>query len=96
MHHMQMVAGNSVKQIGFLFLIGPANSISTDEFSEKLISIASDTIPKSKHSVRKHNKVWFNDLCKDAIKNRKKALKKRKILPYIRKYRPLQNHPGQN
>ena len=26
MHHMQMLAGNSVKQIGFPLLIGPANS----------------------------------------------------------------------
>jgi len=65
--------------------LGSGNpNISIDEFTEKLISIAFDTIPKSKHSVCKHNKdnkVWFNDSCKDAIKNRKKALRKVRSCP---------------
>jgi len=62
--------------------LGSGNpNISIDEFTEKLISTASDTILKSTHSGPKHNKVWFNDLCKDAIKKRKKTLRKIKSCP---------------
>jgi len=43
--------------------------ISVDECSEKLIAIATDTIPKSNFSRQKHNTVWFNDCpqCFDAV-----------------------------
>jgi len=34
--------------------------ISLDEFSEKIIAIASNNIPKSKFCVWRHNTVWFN------------------------------------
>jgi len=55
--------------------------ISLDEFSEKIIAIANNNIPKSKFCVRRHNTVWFNDTCKEAIKRRKKALMKVKSSP---------------
>jgi len=43
-------------------LLGCCNpDISLDEFSEKLITIAKNNIPKSKFSIRKPNTVWFND-----------------------------------
>jgi len=62
--------------------LGCSNSgISLDEFSEKIIAIANNNIPKSKLCVRRHNTVWFNDTCKEAIKKRKKALRKVKSLP---------------
>ena len=35
--------------------------ISLNEFSEKIIAIANNNIPKSKFCVRRHNSVWFND-----------------------------------
>jgi len=50
--------------------------ISIDEFFEKLIAIATNTIPKSKFSHRKHNTIWINDTCNEAISKRKKALRK--------------------
>ena len=55
--------------------------ISLDEFSEKIIAIANNNIPKSKFCVRRHNTVWFDDTCKEAIKKRKKALRKVKSSP---------------
>ena len=67
-------------------------AVSFDEFSEKLITIAKNNIPKSKFSVRKHNTVWFNDTCKEAIKERKKALRKVKSSPTsenIQKYKVI-------
>jgi len=56
-------------------------SISLDEFSEKIIAIANNNIPKSKFSVRRHNTVWFSDTCKEAIKKKKKSLRKVKSSP---------------
>ena len=50
-------------------------------FTENLISIASCTIPKSKAGKRTVNTVWFNSSCKDAIRSRKKALKRAKLSP---------------
>jgi len=58
-----------------------SSSISAEDFSEKLIDIAAYTIPKSKPSVRKSNTIWFNDECKEARSNRKKALQKVKSCP---------------
>ena len=47
-------------------------------FTNTLIEIANETIPKSHISKNKLPKVpWFNDACKQAIKERKKALRKR-------------------
>jgi len=58
-----------------------SSSISVEDFSEKLIDIAAYTIPKSKLSIRKRNTIWFNDECKEARSNRKKALQKVKSCP---------------
>jgi len=49
--------------------------ISLDEFSEKLLTIAKNNIPKSKCSIRQNNTVWFNNTCKETINKRKKALR---------------------
>ena len=63
-------------------LLGCCNpDISLDEFSENLITIAKNNIPKSKLSVPKHNTVWLNDTCKEAINKRTKALRKVKSSP---------------
>ena len=44
------------------------------EFTDTLIEIANQTIPKSHISKNKVPKItWFNDVCKQAIKERKKA-----------------------
>ena len=55
--------------------------ISLDEFSDKLVTIVKNNIPKRKVSVRKRNTVWFTDTCKEAINKRKKALRKVKYSP---------------
>ena len=41
-------------------------------FSDTIITIANETIPKTTSSPRIH-KPWFNDTCRSAIKARKKA-----------------------
>ncbi|WP_419619004.1 hypothetical protein, partial [Thiolapillus sp.] len=47
------------------------------QFTDTLIEIANQTIPKSHISQNKLPKVpWFNDVCKQAIKERKKAQRK--------------------
>ena len=47
------------------------------QFTDTLIEIANQTIPKSHISKNKLPKVpWFNDACKQAIKERKKAQRK--------------------
>ena len=47
------------------------------KFTDILIEIAIQTIPKSHISKNKLPKVpWFNDVCKQAIKERKKAQRK--------------------
>jgi hypothetical protein len=43
------------------------------KFNETVISIADETIPKTSTNPKHPSKPWFNDDCKDAIKNRKKA-----------------------
>ena len=43
------------------------------KFSETVISIADETIPKTSTNPKHPGKPWFNDECKDAIKYRKKA-----------------------
>ena len=43
-------------------------------FTNMLIDIANETISKSKLRVVKNNTVWYNDECKNARKERKKAL----------------------
>ena len=50
-------------------------------FSEKLIAIASHTIPKSKPGKRTVNTVWFNSECKAAKRACRKALKTAKKSP---------------
>ena len=49
-------------------------------FSKTLISIAEESIPKTS-SNKKHNKSWFNDDCKTAIRSRKAALRKFNVQP---------------
>ena len=45
------------------------------QFTDTLTEIANETIPKSRISKNKLQKVpWFNDVCKQAIKERKKKL----------------------
>ena len=44
-----------------------------------MISIAEESIPKA--SNKKHNKSWFNDDCKTAIRSRKAALRKFNLQP---------------
>jgi len=62
--------------------LGIDNSdITVEDFSKKLVDIAIYTIPRSKPSVRKRNTIWFNDQCKEARSNRKKAWQKVKSNP---------------
>jgi len=62
--------------------LGIDNSdITVEDFSKKLVDIAIYTIPRSKPSVRKRNTIWFNDQCKEARSNRKKAWRKVKSNP---------------
>ena len=49
-------------------------------FSKTLISIAEESIPKTS-SNKKHNKSWFNDDCKTAIRSCKAALRKFNLQP---------------
>ena len=42
-------------------------------FTETLISIASDTIPKNKSKIKRKDTIWFNDECKEATRNRSKV-----------------------
>ena len=51
---------------------GMDHTVLSEQFSEQLLTIAKNNIPKSKFSVRKHNTVWFNDTSKEAISKRKK------------------------
>ena len=50
-------------------------------FTTILSSIAQATIPKSKNKLAKHETIWFNEECKAAIRNRRKALKAVKNQP---------------
>jgi len=55
---------------------------SIDDYCDTL-SIAMETIPKSRKATRNRNTVWFNDECKDAINRRKRALRKVSSLPTV-------------
>jgi len=86
--HTQLQVGNFAKQAWDHFSecastqLGIGNSsISVEDFSVKLIDIAAYTIQKSKPSVQKRNTIWYNDECKEARSNRKKALQKVKSSP---------------
>ena len=50
-------------------------NIKIEEFTETLLTIAENHIPKTSPKPRK-NKPWFNEECKSAIKTKNKALKK--------------------
>jgi hypothetical protein len=43
------------------------------KFNDTVISIADVTIPKTSANPKHPGKPWFNDDCKDAISNRKRA-----------------------
>jgi hypothetical protein len=43
------------------------------KFNDTVISIADETIPKTSTNPKHPGKPWFNDDCKDAIRNRKRA-----------------------
>jgi hypothetical protein len=46
------------------------------KINETVISIADETIPKTSTNPKHPGKPWFNDECKDAIKNRKRSFGK--------------------
>ena len=48
---------------------------SIELFASKLLTIAAQTIPRSKPNSKHISKPWFNDACKDTIAKRKKALR---------------------
>ena len=50
-------------------------------FTETVYDIASACIPKSTPTAKKPEKPWYNEECKKAVKERKKALKKFKKQP---------------
>ena len=50
-------------------------------FTETLIDISNQCIPKSSTISFKKKKPWFNDECKEAIKKRKDSLKRFKPYP---------------
>ena len=54
---------------------------SIESFSEKLLAIAADSIPKSKPGKRTVNTLWFNNDCKAAVRSRRKALKRATVSP---------------
>jgi len=55
-----------------------------DDFCNKLINIAIDTIPKSNALYEKRNTIWSNNTCKEATRNRRKALKELKTTPLLK------------
>ena len=54
---------------------------SIDSFTEKMIVIAENTIPKSKPRKRTVNTVWCNSDSKEAIRQRRKAQKRAEVSP---------------
>ena len=59
-------------------------------FTHTLLDIASNTIPKSSSTLHGKHNPWFNKECKEAVKCRKRALRKFKKQPTndnLRKYR---------
>jgi len=65
----------------WLLALNEDNSDPMADFSSKLYNIALTTIPKSKPHSKKHHTVWFDEDCKTAIKDRKKALHEVKTSP---------------
>jgi len=62
--------------------------LSVDQFTQTLLYIASETIPKNKSSLQERHTVWFNEDCKQAIKI-EKSLEKVKSEPTPEN---IQNH----
>ena len=50
-------------------------------FTSILKDIAEETIPKTSAVPKRFNKPWFSDICKDAIKERNRALERFKREP---------------
>ena len=50
-------------------------------FTSILMDIAEKTIPKTSAVPKRFNKPWFSDICKDAIKERNRALERFKLEP---------------
>ena len=50
-------------------------------FTSILMDIAEETIPKTAAVPKRFNKPWFSDICKDAIKERNRALERFKREP---------------
>ena len=50
-------------------------------FTSILKDIAEETIPKTSAVPKRSNKPWFSDICKDAIKERNRALERFKLEP---------------
>jgi hypothetical protein len=57
------------------------------KINETVISIADETIPKTSTNPKHPGKPWFNDECKDAIKNRKKVVRKTSNIGQPRNFR---------
>ena len=57
------------------------SDLSISDFTSTLHNIASTTIPRNKCKPKKHNTPWFNDECRSAILERKKAPRKVKTFP---------------
>ena len=75
-------SGNSTKQTGIYFILCVMNpqllhlSDSTDciaDFTSSLIDISEKCVPKTLINPKKSNR-WYNDDCKEAIKQRKDTL----------------------
>jgi hypothetical protein len=58
------------------------------KINETVISIADETIPKTSTNPKHPGKPWFNDECKDAIKNRKKAERRPILFQCSSSFRP--------
>jgi len=57
------------------------SNLSNSDFISILHDIASTTIPRNKCKPKMHNKAWFNDECRSAVLDRKKALRKVRASP---------------
>jgi hypothetical protein len=66
------------------------------KINETVISIADETIPKTSTNPKHPGKPWFNDECKDAIKNRKKVVRKTSNIGQPRQFPYLQGESSKN
>jgi len=57
------------------------SNLSISDFTSTLQDIATVTIPRNKCKPNKHNTPWFNDECRSAVLDRRKALRKVKASP---------------